>query len=140
VCTIWPLYTHADCGKANLILINAGTNDAVRSVDTGNAYGRMKAMLTDIWNSEDMGRSCVILSTLLDIGDPNAVAGRLVINQQYRRLVNDLSLEGKCIVLADMDPEEGPQHGWINTWGDYNGDDHTHPNVRPRRPRILPRD
>ncbi|KAF4854053.1 hypothetical protein CGCSCA4_v001725 [Colletotrichum siamense] len=124
---------HALGYKANVIIINGGTNDAVRNIDTGNAYSRMNDILNDIWNSEDMGESCVILSTLLDTSDPTGTVQRITINNQYRTLVNDRKGDGKCIVLADMDPEEGSQHGWIDAWENWrdytdNEDPHTHPN------------
>ncbi|KXH43411.1 hypothetical protein CSAL01_05203 [Colletotrichum salicis] len=60
---------HALGYKANNIIINGGTNDAVRNIDPGGVYGRVNDMLNDVWNSEDMGTACVMLSTLLDTSD-----------------------------------------------------------------------
>ncbi|KAJ3941997.1 uncharacterized protein N0V96_007482 [Colletotrichum fioriniae] len=132
---------HALGYKANIIIINGGTNDAVRTIDPAGIYHRMDDMLNDIWNSEDMGNACIMLSTLLDTSDEAGAVNRIFINQEYRRLVNDREADGRCIVLADMDPPEGPQHGWIQAkdakpeWADYKPDEnpHTHPNDEGHR-------
>ncbi|KXH49449.1 hypothetical protein CSIM01_03737 [Colletotrichum simmondsii] len=132
---------HALGYKANVIIINGGTNDAVRTIDPAGIYHRMDDMLSDIWSSEDMGNACIVLSTLLDTSDEAGAVNRIFINQEYRRLVNDREADGRCIVLADMDPPEGPQHGWIQAkdakpeWADYKPDEnpHTHPNDEGHR-------
>jgi lysophospholipase L1-like esterase len=97
--------------KPNLVLINAGTNDAVRSDQNGGltfaqgAQGRMKTMIDEILTQvEDV---TVILSTLLPNG--NAAANNYVntINAGYRSLVSSYQSAGKKVQLADMNT------GWI---------------------------
>lgn len=117
--------------QANIVIINAGTNDAVRNIDTAHAGERLNDMLNDIWGAEDMAGTCVMVSTLLNTTDPTGSVQRVTMNQQYRDLVKTRNQEGKCVYLADMDPPEGVQHGWISTWDDYKEGEnpHTHPNV-----------
>ncbi|KPM44471.1 hypothetical protein AK830_g2091 [Neonectria ditissima] len=116
--------------KPNIVIINAGTNDAVRNIDPNRAGARMNGILDDIWAADGMSKTCVMLSTVLDTNDPTGSTVRLNINAQYRVLVNNRIAEGKCIYLADMDPPAPhPASGWINTWDDYNADEviHVHP-------------
>ncbi|KAM0544199.1 hypothetical protein ACHAPJ_011950 [Fusarium lateritium] len=107
--------------KPNIVIINVGTNDANRNIDTGRAGARLSGILDDIWSEEGMSKTCVMLSTILDSQDAVGRVQRLDMNAQYRQLVRNRDAEGKCIYLADMDPPAPhPAHGWINTWGDYD--------------------
>lgn len=113
--------------KANIVVINGGTNDVNLNIDVNNAGSRMRGVLDDIWGAEGMSNTCVFLSTLLPTTNPTGALNRLQINGQYRNLVSELS-GSKCIYLADMDPEDGKAgHGWINLSTDMVSDG-IHPN------------
>ena len=92
--------------KPNLVLLNAGTNDAVFADDHGGipfleaVYDRMKDVLEYIYKESD--GVTIILSTLLP-NKNNVTDGRAqIINRRYRQLVEDLSKAGRKIELADM--------------------------------------
>jgi hypothetical protein len=119
--------------QPNVIIINAGTNDANLAVDIGNVGNRMEGLLNDIWSAPDMSSTCVFLSTILPTGNVNGRVNRIPMNDQYRRLVRKRASQGNCIYLAEMgsttegveifhDPEDfcAPS---------YNNCDFVHPNV-----------
>ncbi|KAF5612105.1 killer toxin subunits alpha beta [Fusarium sp. NRRL 25303] len=99
--------------KPNLVLIQAGTNDGRENdADSDHVKGvgkEMRDMIMKIYNEPDMDRTCVLSSTLLWSGQNDH--SRKSINNQYRDLVDDLKDEGKCIFLADQDPDE--KSTWI---------------------------
>ncbi|KAL4860487.1 SGNH hydrolase-type esterase domain-containing protein [Aspergillus spectabilis] len=84
--------------KPNVVLINAGTNDATQGYFVGTAGERMDALLDHLYSS--IPDTTIILSTLL----PNTARPALVadINVQYRRIYTRRSDAGDKIVLADM--------------------------------------
>ena len=98
--------------KPNIVLINAGTNDAIQANNLGGetflrgSQDRMKTMIDDIFSQvKDV---TVILSTLL----PNrntATSNVDTINSGYRSLVSSYQAAGKKVQLADMNT------GWITT-------------------------
>ncbi|KAI1502224.1 SGNH hydrolase-type esterase domain-containing protein [Biscogniauxia marginata] len=92
--------------KPNLILINAGLNDCIQNVDTANAGTRMRSMIEDLY--KDSPQTTVILSTLLTNADASTRNCIASINRQYTELSAALKLEGRRIVLADMQPPSGP--------------------------------
>ncbi|KAI5923136.1 SGNH hydrolase-type esterase domain-containing protein [Camillea tinctor] len=92
--------------KPNLVLVNAGLNDCFQNVDTGNAGTRMRSMLNDVYN--DSPNALIVLSTLLTNADANVRTCVASINQQYTDLASSLRLQGKRIILADMQPPAGP--------------------------------
>lgn len=112
-----------------MVIINGGTNDAIRNIEPNNSGDRMNDILNDIWGADGMADTCVMLSTLLDTTDATGRIIRITINGKYRELVEKRAGEGKCIYLADMDPP-GIGGGWI-TWDDYTSGEtvHVHPNV-----------
>lgn len=117
--------------QANIVIINAGTNDATRNIDPGNAGARMDNILNDIWAADGMANTCVMLSTVLDTTDATGSVTRLTINGKYRELVTKRAKEGRCIYLADMDPPyPAAGSGWIS-WADYDPAEgiKVHPNV-----------
>jgi hypothetical protein len=115
--------------KANLAIINCGTNDAFQDIDLAGAGDRMRVMLNNIWAAADMENTCVILSTVIPPVDPVANVNRQIINEGFRTLVAELFAAGKCVYLADMDPPAPDAgNGWINTATDLISDG-THPNV-----------
>lgn len=97
----------------------------------------MNDLLNTIWGADGMANTCVMLSTILDTTDSTGRVTRITINAKYRELVKQRSDEGKCIYLADMDPE-GAGHGWI-TWDDYDPSEtvHIHPGVSSKNPHNM---
>ncbi|OOQ85849.1 hypothetical protein PEBR_24090 [Penicillium brasilianum] len=84
--------------KPNLILINAGTNDAVQNHKISTAGLRMDTLLTNLYTS--IPNTTIILSTLL----PNKKHQDRVdkISSQYRDLVALRRQQNDRIVLAEM--------------------------------------
>ncbi|KAL6886462.1 hypothetical protein HDV57DRAFT_390273 [Trichoderma longibrachiatum] len=80
----------------NLVLLNVGTNDCGGNVDTGNAGGRLKTLIDDIFQS--IPGVTVIVSTLAPSRDYNACASS--VSEQYRNLVKQYS--GARVGLADI--------------------------------------
>ncbi|KAL4861182.1 SGNH hydrolase-type esterase domain-containing protein [Aspergillus spectabilis] len=97
----------------NVILINAGTNDATQQYFVNTTGERMDALLDYLYSS--IPNTTIILSTLL----PNTNQPGLVndINLQYRTIYNRRRDEGDKIVLADM----------ANNLEDSDLQDDTHP-------------
>ena len=79
-------------------MINVGTNDCIRNLDTGNAGARMRR-LVDYLFAEIPGTT-VLLSTLVPSLNDNDERCAQAVNAQYRSLVS--SYGGKRIFLADM--------------------------------------
>lgn len=105
--------------KPNVVLINAGTNDALQDWNVTTAGERMEAMVKDIWQMSP--RALVVLSTLLLNKDEDTERRVLNINGQYREVAERLrNRERRRIVLADMHKDDGP--------GPADLVDNTHPN------------
>lgn len=104
-----PLY------KPNVVLVNAGTNDATQNYYVDSTGDRMRAMINYIFDT--VPNVCVVLSTLI----PNKSDQTNVdlINDQYRALSQELIDKGKQIVLVEFGD------GWMTT-DDLS--DTTHPN------------
>ncbi|KAM0257394.1 hypothetical protein ACHAPA_011776 [Fusarium lateritium] len=88
--------------KPNLVFINAGTNDLVNNIDTGNQHERLKSMLLDLW-SNISDKTVIVLSTILPVDKPSAESLRGPVNTKYRAVVSELRKQGKPIFLADLD-------------------------------------
>ncbi|KFX87170.1 hypothetical protein V490_08483 [Pseudogymnoascus sp. VKM F-3557] len=88
--------------KPNVVLINAGTNDATQNLQEGETAGtahvRMELMIRDIW--AELPNTVVVFSTLI----PNKInnANIELINGNYRSLYRKLKGEGNPIVFAEM--------------------------------------
>lgn len=108
-------YNIIPLAKPNVVLINAGTNDATQNFAVGNAYNRMRDMLDYIFTSTP-GVSIALSTLLPNTLSPGNVAS---INHQYRQLVRDQASAGRHIVLAEM-------HDGFITMADLV--DTTHPN------------
>ncbi|QKX60476.1 uncharacterized protein TRUGW13939_07621 [Talaromyces rugulosus] len=108
--------------KPNVVLINAGTNDCLQNVDVANAGARMENLINMLL--ENIDGTAVVLSTLIPCKDAIGEANRPVVNSQYRDLVTSMQVEGKNVILADMDPLLDP--GYLDTDTDYADD--IHPN------------
>ncbi|KAF5507162.1 Multidomain esterase [Colletotrichum aenigma] len=104
--------------KPNMVIINAGTNDIVRSIDNANQHIRFRNMIQGLWDNISPG-TVVIATTILPIGG-EADARRQAVNEKYREVVRELYAQGRPIFLAEMD-------GHI-TLSDL--DDGVHPNAQ----------
>ncbi|KAL3474296.1 SGNH hydrolase-type esterase domain-containing protein [Aspergillus californicus] len=84
--------------QPNVILINAGTNDAIQNHDIRNAGSRMNTMLDSLYSA--IPNTTIILSTLI----PNTYNERGVeqISRQYRNLAATRRAAGDKLVLAEM--------------------------------------
>ncbi|KAK8017500.1 hypothetical protein PG993_013826 [Apiospora rasikravindrae] len=80
--------------RPNLVLINAGTNDCIQNIDTGNAGKRMQDMINLLL--EKIPETTIILSTIL----PSATRQSCVddVNKQLKALKN----ESKRVYIAEM--------------------------------------
>ncbi|KAK5637685.1 hypothetical protein RRF57_013400 [Xylaria bambusicola] len=107
--------------KPNLILLNAGTNDATLNIDVDNAGVRMRTLLQACFDLSP--GVVVILSTLI----PNRIAPDNIdtINGFYRDLVLEFLAKGEKIQLADMND------GFITL--DHIISDGTHPTIEGQR-------
>ncbi|KAL2833014.1 hypothetical protein BDW59DRAFT_157153 [Aspergillus cavernicola] len=122
--------------RPNVVLINAGINDARLEIDIINIGRRMQNMIEDILSTAGMDKTIIILSTLIPSENFNIVIHREEINMQYRSLVQTMQADGVRIVLADMDPEyPDAGNGWLSFPDDFYhadktppGTDDTHPN------------
>lgn len=73
-----------------------------------------------------------MLSTILPTADSSGALNRITANQQYRILTEQLAASGKCIYMADMDPDEpNIAHNWIALGADIGGDG-IHPKYETR--------
>ncbi|KAI8261062.1 Multidomain esterase [Colletotrichum sp. SAR 10_98] len=87
--------------KPNMVIINAGTNDIVRSIDNANQHIRFRNMIQGLWDNISPG-TVVIATTILPIGG-EADARRQAVNEKYREVVRELYAQGRLIFLAEMD-------------------------------------
>ncbi|SPO00343.1 related to acetylxylan esterase [Cephalotrichum gorgonifer] len=113
--------------KPNLFLINAGTNDATQNREDDSpatAHLRMRAMMLDLIAM--VPEATLILSTLLPYtgSAAGAVDRCRMINDNYRRMGNELIASGYKVLLADMDD------GFITGGDIFDG---THPTLEGRR-------
>ncbi|AEO66483.1 224bdb96-83a3-44c9-bdfb-3b65f83e50f8 [Thermothielavioides terrestris] len=104
--------------KPNVVLINAGTNDAAQNFSVGTAGARMERLIRDVLAASP--RAVIVLSTLLVNKKPATEVNVLAINRQYGDIARKLRAEGKHLVLVDMHSDNGP------TLADLS--DSTHPN------------
>lgn len=84
--------------RPNLVLINAGTNDAAKSSGVEGVGRLMEAMVIECFTQNP--RTTVIVSTLIPNRDnqPNTD----IINGQYRALVSSMQNQGYHVELAEM--------------------------------------
>lgn len=93
--------------KPNVVLINAGTNDAAQNHSVPTAGQRMEAMIDDVQATSP--RAVVVLSTLLVNRGPATERNVGAINAQFAALAARLRARGRRVVLADMHGDDGPQ-------------------------------
>ncbi|KAK0665755.1 family 3 putative carbohydrate esterase [Cercophora samala] len=106
-------------GKAlmpNLVLLNAGTNDCIRQIDTINAGARLKALIDDIFTT--IPGVTVVVSTLAPSRKNDSCSADL--SRQYRDLVANTYKGNPRIGMADL-------HAAINI-NDHLHPDGIHPN------------
>lgn len=111
----WPGYildqvrdkakTSAPQHRPNVYLINAGTNDCVRSIDIDHAGDRVEDLVNLLYDTG--AEATVLLSTLLVNGNDTAEANVLEINKQIKQLVSDHQDAGHPIVLVDFHGDDG---------------------------------
>ncbi|KAH7325665.1 hypothetical protein B0I35DRAFT_347595, partial [Stachybotrys elegans] len=114
--------------RANVVIIQAGTNNARGSVGVTTAGAAMKEMMWDIWNAPGMSDTCIFVVTLLWTDHHPGETNRLAMNDQYRTAVSELrgAPYNKCAYLADADPpRNSPGYDWISRQHILDG---IHPN------------
>ncbi|PLN80097.1 SGNH hydrolase [Aspergillus taichungensis] len=84
----------------NLILINAGTNDAIQDEQISTIHKRMNALLDRLYTT--IPNTTIILSTLLPNGLDGVQPRIDRINAQYRDIVRARRQKNERIVLAEM--------------------------------------
>jgi lysophospholipase L1-like esterase len=89
--------------QPNVVLLNAGTNDAMQDFDTENAPARMEELLDDLFLNVD--GTTVVLSTLTISTTSQMKKFRPGYNDALREMVSRRQTEGESIVLAEMDDE-----------------------------------
>ena len=67
--------------KPNVVLINAGTNDANQGLQNG-AGSRMEALIRDLWAADGMQDTLVILSSVLPRTEQPGATNLISINAQ----------------------------------------------------------
>lgn len=92
--------------KPNLVLINLGTNDAIRDIDIPNAGTRMNSLLSDLFAQSP--QATVVLSGLIRNADQATQNRAVQINAQYQSLASSLQAGGKPILYAEMQGGNGP--------------------------------
>ncbi|KAK8069124.1 GDSL-like Lipase/Acylhydrolase [Apiospora phragmitis] len=95
--------------KPNLVLINAGTNDALQNRDVDNAGARITSMINDIFTQSP--QATVVLSSLIPNANTDAQSRAVKINSQYDNVVNTLRGQGRRVVFANMQSAAGPTLG-----------------------------
>ncbi|KAI0386789.1 carbohydrate esterase family 3 protein [Hypomontagnella monticulosa] len=113
----WKGYTvdqvHAKADKAvpvfkpNVILVNAGTNDCIQSVDMARAGDRLENLLDDLY--KESPRATVILSTLIVNADPETQRRVEDFNRQLKRVGSAFQMAAKRLVVVDMQSDMGPK-------------------------------
>ncbi|KAG2421540.1 hypothetical protein HFD88_005515 [Aspergillus terreus] len=84
--------------QPNLILINAGTNDALQNYNIDSVGDRMNGLLTQLFDA--IPGTTIILSTLLqNTRQPINVE---TVNREYRKLAAQRRADGDRVVLAEM--------------------------------------
>lgn len=85
-------------------MINAGTNDCVRTIDISGIGSRMTSLINDIWAADGMRNTLILLSQVLPSGDATCQNNnRASINTQYADLARTLRAQGRPISLVSMD-------------------------------------
>jgi lysophospholipase L1-like esterase len=91
--------------KPNLVLINAGTNNAIRNVDMKLVHDQLSGMLDTIMRESP--RAAVMLSTLLvNDADESANARVNIINREIRSLIRKRRARNEAVYLAEMNDGE----------------------------------
>ncbi|KAK3378891.1 carbohydrate esterase family 3 protein [Lasiosphaeria ovina] len=104
--------------KPNVILVNAGTNDALQNKNVSSAGERMESMLNDLYGWSP--RAVIFLSTLIVNRNGNAERDAVAINVQLTSVAQKFQAAGRRLLLVNMRGDTGPQLGDLA--------DDTHPN------------
>ena len=86
--------------KPNVILLNAGTNNAVQDDGVNEVSDLMGKMISECLKY--IPDTLLVLSTLVPNKLPNGIKNVPIINEQLRALVPKFQAEGKKVILADM--------------------------------------
>jgi lysophospholipase L1-like esterase len=103
--------------QPNVILINAGTNDAGQDFEVDSAGQRMRDMIDSILS--EVPDALVVLSTLLPSGNSDTQNRVDDINEQFRAVQSGF---GGNVVLADMAMNIGLEHIHDGTHPDVEGE------------------
>ncbi|KAL2133066.1 hypothetical protein VTI74DRAFT_2970 [Chaetomium olivicolor] len=96
--------------KPNVVLINAGTNDAAQGWNVSSAGERMETMVRGVWEASP--RAVVVLSTLLVNKRDRSEGNVKLVNREFRELAKRLrEAEGRRLVMVDMHSPDGPGLG-----------------------------
>ncbi|KAF5660854.1 integrin alpha n-terminal [Fusarium heterosporum] len=88
--------------KPNVVIMNVGTNDANNNLVNG-ASSRMEGLLDDLWGSDGMSNTYVVVSSVIRRNNAQAEQNRKEINEQYKKMVKRLQSIGKRIEYVDID-------------------------------------
>ncbi|KAM0547793.1 hypothetical protein ACHAPJ_010254 [Fusarium lateritium] len=88
--------------KPNVVVMNVGTNDANQNLVDG-ASSRFEGLLNDLWSSDGMSKTFVVVSSVIRRKDAKAESNRKQINEQYKKMVTRLQSIGKPINYVDID-------------------------------------
>jgi len=91
----------------DLVLINAGTNDAGRNIDITHAHERMLQILELVWGVSPS--TTVVLSTLIRCQNSYVNRNALVVNEGFKKMALEQQENSRRLVLVDMRAEDGPQ-------------------------------
>ncbi|KAK9413786.1 putative SGNH hydrolase-type esterase domain-containing protein [Seiridium unicorne] len=121
IAQIHDLFLLSSKYQPNIVLVNAGNNDAREHDDVDNAGTRLSDMIDTIF--ADVPGTTVVLSTIVLTANADIEAEREGLNGQIRALVTTRQANGDRIILADM----APSGSTFITASDLDGDG-IHPN------------
>ncbi|KAK6068339.1 killer toxin subunits alpha beta [Seiridium cupressi] len=121
IAQIHDLFLLSSKYQPNIVLVNAGNNDAREHDDVDNAGSRLSDMIDTIF--ADVPGTTVVLSTTVLTANADIEAEREGLNGQIRALVTTRQANGDRIILADM----APSGSTFITASDLDGDG-IHPN------------
>ena len=108
-CEGWPGYVIAQVAdraslsipdQPNLVLLHAGTNDAVQSLDIQNAASRLASLIDHLFDT--IPGVTIIASTLLPNGNANTQANIQIYNSQIPAIIKARQSAGKKITYVDF--------------------------------------
>ncbi|KAK3323849.1 SGNH hydrolase-type esterase domain-containing protein [Cercophora scortea] len=104
--------------KPNVILVNAGTNDAIQKYNLTTVGARFEDFLLDLYRMSP--RASILVSTLILNKNAGTEAAAVRINTEIRAVSQKLRNAGRKLFLVEMHGEDGPRAADMA--------DDTHPN------------